>query len=70
MEHILYLIMSSVIFSVVGLAILFFAYYIIEKLTPENTWHEIVHNKNTALAIVFGAFIIGISIIISGAING
>jgi uncharacterized membrane protein YjfL (UPF0719 family) len=45
-------------------------YLIIEKITPEKTWHEIAHNKNTALAIIFGAFIIGISIIISAAIHG
>lgn len=70
MEHILHLILSSVVFSLLGLLILFVAYYIVEKFTPENTWHEIVHNKNTALAIIFGAFIIGISIIISGAIHG
>ncbi|TRW26391.1 DUF350 domain-containing protein [Flavobacterium zepuense] len=69
-EHYFQLIISSVIFSIVGLAILFGAYFIVEKLTPENTWREIVHNKNVALAIVFAAFIIGMSIIISGAIHG
>jgi putative membrane protein len=45
-------------------------YVIIEKLTPEKTWHEISKNNNTALAIILGAFIIGISIIISAAIHG
>ncbi|MFN5772980.1 DUF350 domain-containing protein [Flavobacterium sp.] len=42
----------------------------LEKMTPENTWKEIVHNKNTALAIVMGALIIGISLIVSAAIHG
>lgn len=70
MEHLLWLILSSLIFSFLGFAILLIAYYIVEKLTPENTWKEIVENKNVALAIVFGAFIIGIAIIISGAIHG
>jgi putative membrane protein len=63
-------IIASVIFSILGLIILFIAYFIVEKLTPENTWKEIVHNKNVALAIVFASFIIGMSIIISGAIHG
>ncbi len=63
-------IIASLIFSVLGIVILFIAYFIIEKLTPENTWHEITKNKNVALAIVFASFIIGISIIISGAIHG
>jgi uncharacterized membrane protein YjfL (UPF0719 family) len=70
MEHILMQVTGSVLFSFLGLAILLCAYYIIEKLTPENTWKEIVENRNVALAIVFAAFIIGISIIISGAIHG
>lgn len=70
MEHLLWQILSSVLFSSLGLVILLAAYYIVEKLTPENTWKEIVENKNVALAIVFGAFIIGIAIIISGAIHG
>lgn len=61
---------NSVLFSFVGLAILLISYFIIEKLTPENTWREIVQGRNIALAIVFAAFIIGISIIISGAIHG
>lgn len=70
MEYLMKPILSSVLFSFLGLAVLLIAYYIIEKLTPENTWKEIVQNKNVALAIVFAAFIIGISIIISGAIHG
>lgn len=63
-------IINSVIYSFLGIAILLVCYVIIEKLTPEKTWHEIAQNKNTALAIIFGAFIIGISIIISAAIHG
>lgn len=63
-------IINSLIFSVIGVIILILSYYIIEKLTPENTWKEIVQNKNTALAIVFAALIIGISLIISAAIHG
>ena len=61
---------NSVFYSLLGIAILLVCYLIIEKLTPEKTWHEIAHHKNIALAIIFGAFIIGISIIISAAIHG
>ncbi|ESU29705.1 hypothetical protein FLJC2902T_01790 [Flavobacterium limnosediminis JC2902] len=63
-------ILNSVIFSLLGIAILLVTYFIIEKLTPENTWKEIVQKNNVAIAIVFGAFIIGISMIISAAIHG
>ena len=63
-------IINSVLFSFLGIIILLIGYFIIEKLTPEKTWKEIVENKNIALAIIFGAFIIGISMIISAAIHG
>lgn len=63
-------VLNSVIFSLLGIVILVISYYIIEKFTPENTWKEIAQNNNTAIAIVFGAFIIGIAMIISAAIHG
>jgi hypothetical protein len=61
---------NSILFSFIGFFILLIAYFIIEKLTPENTWREIVQKNNIAVAIVFAAFIIGISMIISAAIHG
>lgn len=71
MENINFLpVINSVIYSFLGIAILLVCYVIIEKLTPEKTWHEIAQNKNVALAIIFGSFIIGISIIIGSAIHG
>lgn len=63
-------VLASIVFSLLGIVILLIAYFIIERLTPENTWNEISKNNNTALAIVFAAFIIGISMIISAAIHG
>ena len=63
-------IVNSILYAFLVVAILLVCYLIIEKLTPEKTWHEISKNNNTALAIILGAFIIGISIIISGAIHG
>ena len=63
-------IINSVLFSFLGIAVLLIGYLIIEKITPENTWKEIVQKNNVALAIVFAALIIGISMIISAAIHG
>lgn len=63
-------VLNSILFSLLGIFILIIAYFIIEKLTPENTWKEISSNNNIALAIVFASFIIGISMIISAAIHG
>lgn len=63
-------IVNSIIYSFLGIIILLIGYYIIEKLTPENTWKEVVEKNNVAVAIVLAAFIIGISMIISAAIHG
>jgi putative membrane protein len=63
-------ILNSILFSLLGIVILLIAYFIIEKLTPENTWKEVTQKNNIAVAIVLGAFIIGISMIISAAIHG
>jgi hypothetical protein len=63
-------IVNSIIYSLLGIVILLIGYFIIEKLTPENTWKEVVEKNNVAVAIVLAAFIIGISMIISAAIHG
>jgi len=63
-------IIASVIYSIIGVTVLLIAYWIMERLTPEKSWKEIVENKNMALAIVFAAMILRISIIIAAAIHG
>lgn len=63
-------ILYSIIFSLLGIIILLLAYVLIEKITPENTWKKITQENNTAVALVFAALIIGISMIISAAIHG
>ena len=63
-------IIASIIYSIIGVTVLLAAYWVMERLTPEKSWQEIVKNQNMALAIVFGSFILGISIIIAAAIHG
>jgi len=63
-------IISSIVYSGIGILILIISFIIVEKITPENLWKEIVQNKNTALALMAGAFMIAIAIIISSAIHG
>lgn len=61
---------SSIVFSLVGLVILWFAFWLFDKLTPGELWKEIIEEHNMALAIVVGSMSIGISIIIAMAIHG
>lgn len=61
---------GSIIYAILGIIILLITYVLVEKITPENTWKEISQNNNVAIAVVFAALIIGISMIISAAIHG
>ncbi len=63
-------IIASIVYSLIGIVILVASFFVIEKITPENTWKELVQNKNVAIAIVAAAYILAIAIIISSAIHG
>lgn len=60
---------SSIVFSLVGIVILSFGFWLIDKLTPHNLWKEIIEKQNKALAILAGAFLLGIAIITASAIH-
>lgn len=62
-------ILNSVLYSFLGIAILVITFVVIEKITPQNLWKEIVDNKNMALAIMAGFFMLAIAIIIASAIH-
>ncbi len=61
---------GSFIYSIIGIFILVISFWIIEKITPEDLWREILVNQNKALAIIAAAFILAVAIIISSAIHG
>ncbi len=62
-------ILASVVFSLVGIIVLGICFWVFEKITPENLWKEIIEKQNMALAIVSGAFMIAMAIIIGSAIH-
>lgn len=63
-------IIGSIVYSFIGIAILLTAFWIIEKITPENLWQEIIIKQNKALAIMAAAFMLAVAIIIASAIHG
>ncbi len=67
--HIVQLVLTLV-YSAVGLAVFAAAFFIFEKITPFSIRKEIEDDQNTALAIIFGAMLIGLAIIIAAAIAG
>ena len=70
MEELAPVIVTTAIFTAFGLLIFGVAYIIIVKASPFSIRKEIEEDHNTALAIVIGAVIIGISLIIAAAIQG
>ncbi len=65
-EHIV----AAVVFAVIGLVVLALSIFLMSKLMPLPFWKEIEEDQNTALGILCGSIIIGISIIIAAAIHG
>lgn len=62
--------LNSVVYALLGIAILVLVFWVIEKATPRhNLWKEVVENKNVALAIVAGFFMLAMAIIIASAIH-
>ena len=62
-------IFGSLIYAVIGLAVFWLAFLLIDKLTPYDLWQEIVEKQNMALGVVVAAMSLGISIIVAAAIH-
>ena len=61
---------GSLVYALIGVAIFWLCFVIIDKLTPVNLWQEIVEKHNRALALVVAAMCLGISIIVAAAMHG
>ena len=63
-------IVGSIVFALIGVAIFVVCFVIIDKLTPYHLWGEIIEKKNVALAIVIGSMCIAIGLIVAAAVHG
>ena len=61
---------GTIVYSIIGIVIFYVAFVACERLTPFSIRKEIEEDHNTALAVIIGAGIIGLAIIISAAIRG
>jgi uncharacterized membrane protein YjfL (UPF0719 family) len=61
---------GSILYALIGVAVFWISFVIVDKLTPYPLWEEIVEKKNVALAIVVGAMCIAIGLIVAAAIQG
>ncbi len=63
-------IIASLVFALMGVAVFWLCFVIIDKITPYNLWNEVVEKQNVALALVVAAMSLGICIIVAAAIHG
>ena len=61
---------GSILYALIGVAIFWICFVIVDKITPYDLWDEIVEKKNVALAIVVGAMCIAIGLIVAAAVHG
>jgi putative membrane protein len=69
-EHFWTTVGVSVTFALVGIFILVITFWVVEKITPENLWREIVEKQNKALAIMAAGFMLAMAWIIGAAMHG
>ena len=69
-EHLARALFDVIIFSVVGIVVFAVAFFVIARISPFSLRKELEDDQNTALGLVIGSMIIGLSLIISSAIHG
>ena len=62
-------ILLATIFSVLGFVLLFAGYRMFDAVTPGNLSRRIFDEGNVAAAIMAGAFVIAVSIVIAASIH-
>ena len=70
LDDLLPVLTTTVIFVAIGLIVFAIAFLIVVLVAPFSVKKEIEEDQNTALAIIIGALIIGVAMIISSAIQG
>jgi putative membrane protein len=61
--------LSTVVYSVIGLAVFGLAFLLMVKISPFSIRKEIEKDQNVALAIIVGAVFISLAIIIQAAMR-
>ena len=61
---------GSVLYALIGVAVFWISFVIVDKITPYDLWAEIIEKKNVALAIVVGSMCIAIGLIVAAAVHG
>ena len=69
MENLLPVVVTTLVFVILGLIVFALAFLVIAKSTPFSVRKEIEEDQNIALAIVIAAVILGSALIIAAAVH-
>jgi uncharacterized membrane protein YjfL (UPF0719 family) len=69
MENLLPVMVTTLVFVILGLIVFALAFLVIAKSTPFSVRKEIEEDQNIALAIVIAAVILGSALIIAAAVH-
>ncbi len=69
MMEVLQHLVLAVVFAAIGVAVLGVCYWLLLAFCPFSIRKEIEQDQNTALAIMIGSVVLGLSIIIAAAIH-
>jgi putative membrane protein len=70
MESLLPIVVTTLVFVIIGLIVFALAFVVIAKATPFSVRKEIEEDQNVALAVVIASVILGSALIIAAAIHG
>ena len=70
METLLPVLITTIVFVLLGLFTFALAFFVITKVTPFSVRKEIEDDQNVALAVVIASIILGSALIIAAAIHG
>ena len=70
LDELLPVLASTVIFVAIGLIVFALAFGVVVLVAPFSVKKEIEEDQNVSLAVIIGAVIIGVAMIISAAIQG
>ena len=69
-EQMLINMLLATIFSILGFVLLFIGYRVFDLLTPMDLGRKIFEEGNVAAAVMAGAFVFGIAVIVAASILG
>jgi uncharacterized membrane protein YjfL (UPF0719 family) len=62
-------VLLSALFALLGFVLLFVGYRVFDMLTPTEMSRKIFDEGNVAVAVLAGAFVIGLAIVVASAIS-